>query len=28
MCRGFCKETQKATPNYYAVVQGVQAVGK
>jgi len=24
MCRGFCKETQKATPNYYAVVQGVK----
>jgi len=24
MCRGFCKETQKAPPNYYAVVQGVK----
>jgi len=24
MCRGFCKETQKATPNHYAVVQGVK----
>jgi hypothetical protein len=25
MCRGFCKETQKAPPNYSAVVLGVKA---
>jgi len=24
MCRGFCKETQKAPPNYSAVVLGVK----
>jgi hypothetical protein len=24
MCRGFCKETQKAAPNYFTVVLGVR----
>jgi hypothetical protein len=28
MCRGFCKETQKAPPNYSAVVLSVESVEK